>query len=310
MDIVPFFKFVLGLLHYEDKLQLLRLLYCFATVSSLKQLPDSNTLALKRHGEDDLVMFKLNGYLGEALPTAYIPMFNYLKENYCQELLEDGSVYPSQEYLCKVYPEMLRSYLSFSKPVLNCTPPFPFGFERKLQIVLESLNIQSVCDLTANGGDERVLLSSVLSWMVTQNNSVEEDPNDYVLYDAVIDYDFLHYGGFVAMVSIEEAAKLRTDKYVLVITHLNDSQPDYLKEGRLKSIWLLEWDPKKENEIYVLVFDMHGGHDRVEYPEEGKSFSYEELQAKGYYLNYDSVGLVWHPKPVGWKPIIKDKVRR
>lgn len=298
----PFFHSDLMDLNYEEKLQLLRLLNCFAKISYLKHGPDSDITTLSCRNEEDLVLFKLNCYLGEALPPAFIPVYNYLKDNYCQELLEDGGVYPSQEYLCEVYPRMLRKYLPFSDLVMNCKPPFSNFAKRKVRELLKSLNVQSVCDLTANGNDADGLLSSVLRWMIQENNSVEEDPTNLVLYDAVINYDFLYYGMEIFMPEIEASAKDLTDRFVVVITRLTEYQSDFLKGGKLASVQLLEWNSKKEEEVYLLAFDLHGGHDKVDYPEEGKSFTYQELLANGGKLDYESVGIKWAPKPIGWKP--------
>lgn len=303
MDINSFFNYDLKVLSNEDKLQLLRIFNCFAKISYLKKKSDSDTLTLSCRNEEDLVLYKLNDYLGDVFPPAFLPLYNYLKDNYCQELLEDGGVYPSQEYLCEVYPEMLRRFLSFSTPVMNCDPPFS---KSSVQIVLDSLNIQNVCDLTANGSSEGVLFSSVLRWMVEENNSVEEEPDNYVLYDAVIDYDFLYAFEGINMATIEHAASLRTNKYVLIVTHLGDYQADYLRDGKLVCVQLLEWSSKKEDETYLLAFDLRGGYDKVDYPEEGKSFSYQELQAGGGKLDYRSVGIKWLPKPIGWKPPKRD----
>lgn len=247
-------------------------------------------------------MIKLNCYLGDSLPPKYIPLYNHLKENYCQEVLEDGGIYPSQEYLCEVYPKMLRYFLPLSDLVMHCNPPFSYSVERTIQKHLKSLNIKSVCDKTANGTNVKGLLSSVLRWIIQDYNSVEENPDGLVLYDAVIDYDFLYYGMKIFMAEIDADGELLTDKYVLVITHLNGSKSDYLRGGKLASVQLLEWNSKKEEEIYLLTFDLHGGHDEVDYPEEGRSFSYQELQDRGGGLDYASVGLKWHPKPLGWKP--------
>lgn len=307
MDFFQHFNLDVKDLSLAGKLQLLRLFNCFAKISYLKQDPDSGITTLSCRNEEDLVNLRLTACLGDDVPPAYIQMYDYLKENYCQEVLEDGGVYPSQEYLCKLYPEVLRRFLPFSRPVLNCNPPFPVEARCKINNVLSSLNIQSVCDKTANGGDIRVMLSSVLSWMVQENNSVEEDPKDYVLFDAVLDYDFLYSFGGVYMPMIEEDANLRTDKYVLVITHLDDYQEEYLTGGRLVSVQLIDWNKRKEDEVYLLAFDMRGGHDKVQYPE-GKSFSYQEILANGGKLDYASVGIVVTPKvpkppkPIGWKP--------
>lgn len=302
MDTNLFFNYDLKSLSYEDKLQLLRLLNCFAKISYLKPRPDSDIMTLSCRDEDDLVLFKLNCYLGDALPPTFISMYNSLKERYCQELLEDGGVYPSQEYLCEVYPKMLRRFMPFSDLVMNCQPPFSFTAKQKVQALMKSLNVQSVCDLTANGNNAEGLLSSVLRWMIQENNAVEEDTNNFVLYDAVLNFDFLYYGRDFYMSQIETPAKEYTDKYVFAITHLTDSQSDYLRGGKLQSVQLLEWHSKKEEEIYLLVFDLHGGHDKVDFPEEGKSFTYQELQAGGCKLDYESVGIKWVPKPIKWKP--------
>ena len=80
------------------------------------------------------------------------------------------------------------------------------------------------------------------------------------------------------MGNMEGTAKKRAEKYILLLARLDSPHPDYLRGGKLVSISNL--GPVDGSSLYLLVFDLHGGHDTVKCPG-GRSIPYSELIENG-----------------------------
>ena len=263
----------------RDQIQLLRIFNAFAKGSYIRSSLEGKEIVCL--SEDDLILNPIKGLLGNVIPQEYLKLYVFLKDNYSLKEKDGEFFVPSQEYLSEVYPAFLRSLLPLGRIVFDADFPIPIGYLNPLWDVLKSHGVESVCDLSTNCITRENALSSLLAWSVYENNE-GEDPDKYVFYDAIVDYDFLHHDGDPYLSEITYSAQLRANKYAVLLTHLNTPHQDYLDGGMLAHIQRLRPLPVIGT-LYFVLFDLKGGHEYVEYPD-GKRVFYSEIIKNGGYL--------------------------
>ena len=259
----------------QDVVQLLRIFNAFTKGLELRSTSDGEELI---GVEDDLILSPAQDLLGKSLPYHFAYLYRDLQGRFSEE--NNGKPnQPSQEFLTKVYPAFLRLLLPLGQVIMNNGGmPLPIGFLKPVYDLARSLGIRSMCDMSTNSISRGTAISSLLAWSVYENNR-HDTPENYVLYDAIVDYDFLHWGCSPCLVAILDSASLRADKYALLVSELTEPHPDYFDGGKLVAVKVLSKNQFKHN-YFILAFDLRvGGHDSFEAPD-GSIVPYSQILEK------------------------------